>query len=225
MISIFGSTGGSGKAALNELLHAGHQIRVLVRTPTNLVLDEESEAKKENLTIVQGDVRDLEKVKEVLEGTDVVISAIGSAVSFSGRFYWPKLADSTVCAEGINTIITAISQVAHPPQRLISVSTTGLSVTRDVPLLLVPLYHWLLAEPHVDKAKMEKAIINAETEGVIKEFIIVRAALLTDGPKTEKYRTGEGLLGYTVSRQDVGHFVAQNIESKEWVGRFPVIAM
>lgn len=52
-------------------------------------------------------------------------------------------------------------------------------------------------------------------------MVIVRPALLTDGECKEKYRIkAEGDLavkgGYTVSRKDVAHFIAEKLVGEEW---------
>jgi len=219
-IAFFGATGGCCRAALMEVLRAGHLARALLRTPSKLTPLEEG-CPAENLTIVQGDIRDVQKVKEVIDGCDVIMSGIGCYVKFVK--FRPVLLDPNLCKDALDTITSAMTQVERPPKRLIVVSTTGLDKRRDIPIAMVPLYRWLLHEPHEDKRKMEEAVINAGKAGIVDEWIIVRAALLTNGPKTEKYHAGKGIRGYTVSRNDVGHFLSQNLVSKEWVGEFPVL--
>lgn len=60
-------------------------------------------------------------------------------------------------------------------------------------------------------------------EGTIKRILVIRPALLTDGDckadkagrKGEPYRASEKELGgYTVSRKDVAHFIAQAVTDK-----------
>ena len=60
-------------------------------------------------------------------------------------------------------------------------------------------------------------------KGAIKELVVVRPALLTDGEcKADKsegaYRVSEQYLcnGYRVSREDVSHFIATRLFSNEW---------
>lgn len=236
---IFGSTGGCGLAAMRDCLSAGHDVTVLVRSKdklTQLFHQQNSQTNNNeehknnitnndlppNLSVVQGDIRDVDKVKEVIEGRDVIINGVGGVLSFSNPFS-PSLTDPTICHDAISNIISAMSQVSNAPHRLIVVSTTGIDSTRDIPLAMIPLYHWLLHQPHADKKNMEQDIIDAGNKGIIKEWIIVRPALLTEGPLTKTYRAGSGIIGYTISRNDVGHFISQNVVSNEWVGKFPVL--
>ena len=106
-----------------------------------------------------------------------------------------------------------------------AVSTTGMSAKRDIPIAMIPLYHWLLPIPHADKKVMEESVEKAKAEGVIRDFVIVKASLLTDGKKLglDKVRVGwEGgeadgkgpAVGYTVSREDVGGFIFEEVIHK-----------
>eukprot|EP00026_Physarum_polycephalum_P012026 Phypoly_transcript_12291.p1 GENE.Phypoly_transcript_12291~~Phypoly_transcript_12291.p1 ORF type:complete len:204 (+),score=22.08 Phypoly_transcript_12291:153-764(+) len=186
-VAIFGSTGGSGKAAVEEMLKAGHQVTALVRSPAKLLQVLGLAECPSNLSIIQGDIREVHKIKEAIDAQDVIVSTVGGQMSFSNPLH-PTLSDKTICHDAIKCIIEALGKVEKPPNRLIALSTTGIDEARDVPLLMLPLYHWLLSEPHQDKINMEKAIVDAGKHGVIKEWVIIRPAFLTDGPKTEQYR-------------------------------------
>lgn len=121
---------------------------------------------------------------------------------------------------------------------------------KSLPLAWKPLYGYLLAEPHKDKVGAERAVAHcagwswnskedgepgdaimggsdwASREGLpqpgtLKNVLIIRPALLTDGKccadqKGRKaYRVSTEELGsYTVSRRDVAHFVAEAITSR-----------
>ncbi len=77
---------------------------------------------------------------------------------------------------------------------------------------------------------MEKTIADAvsgDTETWISGFIIVRPSLLTNGPALgkAKLRVGsemEPVIGYTVSREDVGQWIFENVVQNEardrWAG-------
>lgn len=102
---------------------------------------------------------------------------------------------------------------------------------------MMPLYHWLLSVPHKDKKRME-ALILAEgekraEERVIGDFVLVRPSLLTDGARlgVAKVRVGEEsgaggagagkpAVGYTISREDVGGWVFDEIVSGDGADRF-----
>lgn len=69
--------------------------------------------------------------------------------------------------------------------------------------------------------------LEAEMEAWIREFVVVRPSLLTNGPALgkEKVRVGTEYapsVGYTISREDVGNWVFENVvgseERERWVG-------
>lgn len=185
-----------------------------------------------HLTVIQGDIRDVQAVARVLNPQPasktstkplyLIISGIGRPPIFSPNPFSPTFDDPTVCQDAITTIFAALRTLppSLPKPVLAALSTTGISSrVRDVPLLMTPLYHWLLAVPHKDKKEME-ALLQAEVAKpannkcrAIKDFVIVRPSLLTDGARlgTNKIRVGtEGgeiaspAVGYTISREDVG---------------------
>lgn len=94
----------------------------------------------------------------------------------------------------------------------------------DVPYLLKPLYRYVLHVPHADKQKAEQ-LLQQNTQ--MKEKIVVRAALLTDGKgrgwgdSSSQCIAQEGKCrGYTISRRDVGEFVAtQAVQGANWVNK------
>ena len=88
------------------------------------------------------------------------------------------------------------------------------------------LYHGLGKEyeagqtpgPHILPAGWEK---DLPSPGWLKSGLVIRAALLTDGPMTKTYRAAVGDFPcYRVSRADVGHFIAEGLlnEWSKWEG-------
>ncbi len=77
MILITGGTGFIGHYIVNELLEAGHELRLLVRNPEGRKFPWQS-----MVEIVEGDVLDLYSLERAMEGVDYVIHA-AAMVSFS----------------------------------------------------------------------------------------------------------------------------------------------
>ena len=139
----------------------------------------------------------------------------------------------------MSVVLDALRELSKPSAKgetairplLTAISTTGLSPTRDVPWLMMPLYHWMLAVPHADKREMEQLVQKAKVEGLVRDFVILRPSLLVDGQRQglQKVRVGwevEGdseknpdrangpAVGYTISREDVGGFIFDEIISQ-----------
>lgn len=219
-VSVFGATGGVASSAVKILLQEGHDVVALVRTPQRLI---DLCGTHEHLRIDKGDVRDKEAVKRAMDGTSVVILGVGAKPSVQlalNPYNLVTVSDKTLCEDAAKVICAAANELARPPKKLIAVSSTGISETRDVPYAFLPLYRLSLHVPHADKKKMEEQI---KAQDAFSQTIIVRGALFTDGPETKNYRVGEGLLGYTISRSDVGHFITKCCSDNTWVGKSPVV--
>jgi NAD(P)H-binding len=136
----------------------------------------------------------------------------------------PSWSDPTLCADATRILIQAASELVPTdrPKRIIVISSTGCDEhKRDVPLIFVPFYHYFFDVPHADKRTMER-IVRDRPEGVYSEAIILRPSLLTDGGKAEEsVRVGEDVMGYTISREDVGivTFKLCRKEGDQYVGK------
>ncbi|KFY15101.1 hypothetical protein V492_02229 [Pseudogymnoascus sp. VKM F-4246] len=125
----------------------------------------------------------------------------------------------------MDALLSAVRALKTPAKpTVVAISSTGISdFGRDIPLAMVPLYHWLLAVPHADKKAMEVAL----SEGVMSEspvlggFVVIRPSFLTDGAVkgvaevkvgVESAKGVENLaVGYTISRGDVGNWIFEEV--------------
>lgn len=80
---------------------------------------------------------------------------------------------------------------------------------------MVPLYSVLLEVPHEDKKIMEDKLTDSG-----EDFTILRASLLVEGEMETGIRVGvedpktgreSEAIGYTISREDAGKWIAQNL--------------
>lgn len=195
----------------------------------------------DNLTIVSGTATDLQPVKDTLQMgrpasgmVDLIVSGIGGKLIMSNPLS-PTLDNPTICQDVARNILTAIrelrdeavTQSAKKAPFLIALSTTGIShVKRDLPIAMMPMYHWMLKVPHDDKAAMEQLIVDEaqrdDAERALAGYVIVRPSLLTDGDAgkgsdLKKVRVGvedAPAVGYTISREDVGQWVFEYLVKK-----------
>ncbi|MBB5619081.1 putative NADH-flavin reductase [Pedobacter cryoconitis] len=70
-VALLGATGKAGQYLLQELLNNGYQVKSLIRKPKDYTLSHPA------LEIVAGDIKDPETAKQLIEGCDAIISAIG----------------------------------------------------------------------------------------------------------------------------------------------------
>lgn len=133
--------------------------------------------------------------------------------------------DPTVCENAIKAVLATIRSLPYSPAPfLAAISTTGISTTRDVPYLLLPIYHGMLKVPHKDKRAMEAHIVGAGP--LLGGFTIVRPTLLTDGEEkgADRIKVGDEskpAMGFTVSRKDVGAWFYRELvagDAGRWAG-------
>ncbi|OBT82671.1 hypothetical protein VE02_08826 [Pseudogymnoascus sp. 03VT05] len=230
---VLGSTGGCALAFLVRALNAGYDCSALVRTPSKLMalLDSKgvsSTTITRHLTVHTGNSKDAATIAPALlirnRPVDLILSAVGGAPKFS-RFGVPSIDDPAVCATSMDALLSAVRTLGAPTKPIVvGISSTGISdFGRDIPLAMVPLYHWLLAVPHEDKKAMEVAMSNdvQSASSAFGGFIGVRPSLLTGGAAkgvaavkvgVESAKGFESLArGYTISREDVGNWIFEEV--------------
>ncbi len=199
-LAVFGGTGHTGRHLLDQALAQGHTVTALARDPRGL-------ATHERLRPVAGDVRDADVVKQVIAGSDAVLSALGQR-------RW----GSTVCTDGMRTILPAMQ--AHGVERLIAVSGYGVADSRHRNLY-VAIARVAIRSLMRDKEGMEELIRASATT-----WTIVRPALLTGGPHTGRYRTGADLrltITSKISYADVADFMLAQLTRNDYACRAAAI--
>ncbi|KAJ6782528.1 hypothetical protein PWT90_01356 [Aphanocladium album] len=214
-IAFLGASTGVGLAALKHSLEAGHQCVALCREPKKL-----DALQAPNLKVIKGNAHNVEVVSQLIvapDGTlvDEIITTIG------GKFSASKMGidQPQVCEMGMDTLLAAIAAArekgATGAPHIIACSSTGMSkFGRDIPVLMVPLY-LSLKVPHTDKIKMEEKLVASG-----EKFTVIRASLLTNGESEKVIRVGiedpktgfeSKAIGYTISREDAGKWIARNL--------------
>jgi putative NADH-flavin reductase len=203
---IIGASRGIGKALLEEALQDGHTVRVLARDPGRI--DPTDKA----LEVIKGDVRDLEAVSKVIRDMDVVCSCIGVPITF-------KPVD--LFAEAAKNLVQAVQQ--QPGLKLIAVTGIGAGDSKGhggflYDRIFKPLF---LRTIYEDKDREEEIIMASTTD-----WLIVRPAGLTNGPRTGKYRIItdlEGSVATRISRRDVADFILSEMVQPTQFGKTPLI--
>ncbi|PGH29826.1 hypothetical protein GX50_07405 [[Emmonsia] crescens] len=236
-IAFFGATGGCANACLTFTLKNGYKASALARTPSKLQALLISQGLDQatidnNLTIIQGNARDIEAVKRTIcpernngKAVSVIISALGATPKLVSSIQPISLDDPSICEDATKIILSAVEAVLPPTANqqekpiFVVVSTTGISDgPGDVPFFLHPLYRFL-AVPHEDKKKMEQAVFGSSKRS-LRAAVAVRPTLLTGdhsiasgkGWKTLKVGTEQSpAKGYSIQRADVGEWIFEEI--------------
>jgi hypothetical protein len=143
-----------------------------------------------------------------------------------------------LCTSAFLTVSRVVSQGQPTAPKFVVLSTMGLTPNSKavIPIPLRPLYGWMLHQPHVDKRGLEAVAFHAigkeyeagqtpgkpvlkqgwkqtlPAEGWAKHGVVIRAAMLNDGPDKEVYKATVGdRYAWFISRKDVAHFIVEEL--------------
>jgi putative NADH-flavin reductase len=201
-IAIFGATGKTGILTVYQALDKGHVVTAFARDPSRVTITHK------NITIIQGDILDYEKVKLAVEGQDAVISTLG----------YDKNRKNTILSEGTGNIIRAMNEFRV--KRFICMSAAGI-FKNDAGFLfgriIIPLF---LNQVYEDKIRQMEIIKQSDLE-----WVIIRPTSLTDAPKTGSYKiTADKPATSRIPRADVADFMLKLITNKQYDGQIPAIS-
>ena len=204
---VVGANGRTGRILTERALERGHEVTALVREPAG------AEEPRERLRFVHGDILVPGTLPPAMEGQDAVVSLVAPHPRRNGRVY----------VEGTRNLADAA--VRAGVRRLVVVSAEGAGVN---PARLPFFYRIVLRIPVV--ARLYPDIARMETELMARtdmDWTIVRAAVLSDGPRTGEYRTEVGDVvpgGARISRADLAEFLLTVVESGGYVRQRVAIA-
>jgi putative NADH-flavin reductase len=201
-ITVFGASGKTGILLVYQALEKGHLVVAFTRRMASFPIQHK------NLRIIEGDILDYNKVKEAVEGQDVVMSTLG----VNERKY------NTILSDGTKNIIRAMNECGL--KRFICMSSAGV-LGNDGGFIfgkiIVPL---MLKQVMADKKRQLQALRDSGLE-----WVAVRPPYLTDSPKTGKYRISSGAPEYrSVPRNDVADFMLKLMTDKQYDRQVPAIA-
>ena len=245
---VFGATGGTGRALVEQALEQGHAVTAFARDPAKV------RSAHQNLTVVKGNMLDYDSVEAAVKGQDAVLSALGvrppvgtivllafafqilarvlalhGPAGLSIRIGGPVLAllilsrRSSALSEGTRNIVRAME--THGVRRLICESSLGVGDSRGrlgilYNLILVPLF---LRNIFADKEAQESII---QTSGL--DWVVVRPTSLTNGPRRKVYRAGMGIGHWfrptKISRADAADFMLKQLTDDTYLRQTPGVA-
>ena len=206
-VVVFGASGGTGQEIIKQALEQGHEVTAFARDAAKLTI------KVSKLRIIEADVlKDQSAIASAIAGREAIICALGVANS---------LKSAGLIAGGLAAIVPAAKK--HDVRRLILISAFGVGdSSRIAPLVPRLMYRLLLGDIYRDK-KAGEDIVKAS--GL--DWTIIHPVMLTTGPRTGTYRSGErlDLRGIPkVSRADVAHFALAQLEDKTFLRKTVVIS-
>jgi uncharacterized protein YbjT (DUF2867 family) len=209
-VLVIGATGGSGRAAVNQLLSAGHTVTVFSRRAQPTA----SDAASERLCSFVGDAMDAAAIERAVQGQDAVVVTLGiSENPLRVRLLGPAHTPLDVRSTGTRHVIAAMRK--HGVRRLVVQTTYGVGQTRDKLDLVNKLFFSLLLKPQIADTELQ----NEEVSVSDLDWVIVQPVHLTDGAEDDPpFVSTEGERArMKVSRNSVARFLAEAVASPAFV--------
>src|SRR5918995_1657710 len=215
---IFGATGGTGRRLVERAIAEGHEVTAFVRNPSRMT------ARHQRLKVIVGDAFDPGHVRGAVAANEAVISVLGSRQPSNPLR--PRSPGDPNCpaSAGSGNIIAAMKE--HGLRRFVCQTAWGVGESKQDPgfagaFIMNVLVPPLLRDEYAEKEAQERIIRESDLE-----WIIVRPMILTNGPWTNDYRTGDDLnrgRGPYISRADVADFVMREFTADTFGRSTPAI--
>lgn len=192
---ILGGTGATGKVLMNKAIKNNHEVTVLVRSPSKILLEHQK------LTVIEGDVLDLEILNKAFKDQDVIVSCLAGDDNNK----------SDVITRMTQNIIEAMSN--NNLKRYISISSAG--VHDEFSFLTNLIVKMFYRNAIADHKSAVELIMKSPLD-----YTVARPLSLTDGPCTQSYRqTSVGVPrgGKNISRCDLADFLLKVAEEQSYI--------
>jgi putative NADH-flavin reductase len=203
IVAILGATGRTGRLVVQELLARGHQARVLVRSAVSAPAD---------TCAVVGDARDPAALRSLVDGCDVVISALG-----------PVGGDRRLHREVAPLLIAAMTDAGV--SRFIGISGAGIDVPGDCKSRRDRLISSMIRVFGGDAAA-DKVIEYQSWRDSGLDWTLVRPPRLRGGPSTGwiDHDAHISTKSKTITRADLASFIAGLVDRTAYQRQAPFVA-
>ncbi|HWO97233.1 MAG TPA: NAD(P)H-binding protein [Bacillus sp. (in: firmicutes)] len=204
-IAIVGGNGKVGRFIAKRALEGGYQVRMLVREPTKLTNTDE------RIEIMKGDAQDINSIRSLLKGCDIVINTLGQPVK-----------DSPIYSVVTQSILTEMDELGI--RRYIGVTGGSLDITGDNKNIInkigARIFRFLFPEMMADK-KLELEILARSDV----EWTLVRLPFVVEGSATGNIKESlTDMPGIKIRNTDIADFIIYQINDKKYIRKTPFIA-
>ncbi|GMR24259.1 MAG: hypothetical protein BMS9Abin37_2780 [Acidobacteriota bacterium] len=209
-ILIVGATGGSGRAAIEELLCAGHWVTAFSRHADELA------GISDAVAIFNGDATNQEDVDRAVRGHDAVIVTLGiSENPLSVRLFGSARTPLDVRSAGTRNVIRAMR--THGVRRLVVQSSFGVGETRNDLRPLDRLFFSLVLKPQITDTEAQELEVRAS--GL--DWVLAQPVHLTDDDNDGMpFASADGQVRkMNISRKCVARFLVHAAYAPDYVGR------
>jgi nucleoside-diphosphate-sugar epimerase len=230
-ITLFGSTGPTGRRTLLKLIERNHTVVAVARNPAALDDIQIPQEKSHLLVIRKGDVMDASSLEKIFmvngSPVDMVLSAVGGKVN-TNIFGLVKGLPTSVYSEGTKNVLEAMRNAKLPKTTRLVVMSSN-SHDTETPFFYRKIIKPRLMPLYDDMDKME-AYIEEQAKEDDFEYTIVRAVYIHDGrwlgPALGKYLAKPKLEKgdkWWLHYDDTASFLVKElVEAQKWRNTFVV---
>ena len=231
---VLGASGATGMQVVEQLIHKGVHVKVLVRMPEKLPAAWKN--LNDRLTIIKAGVSEIteEELATYVDGCEAIISCLGHNLTFRGIYGKPRL----LVKNAVQLAYHAVKKLnPQSPVRFVLMNTAGIlnqDIDESISLaqkILTALLRIFLP-PYLDNEKAAAFLRNKKGDVSI-EWVIVRPDTLINEDKVTNYqiyasptRSAVFNPGQT-SRINIAHFIASLITDQQtwhkWKKQMPVV--
>lgn len=207
-VIIFGASGGIGKWAVRHALSKGYSVTAYLRNPQKLAMHDEK------LKVVKGEISDYNTMFSALQGMDAAIWCVG--IPMTGKY------ENMESLEGHKNLLKAMNEAGV--KRLVDWGTPSIPFESDKKsfITVVP---GIMAGLFLKKAKEEMVAIGELLKTSDLDWTMVRFMAPQNTDYTGKVKIGFGdvKMSFAISREDIGAFMVDQVESKDYIRSMPII--
>jgi putative NADH-flavin reductase len=207
---IIGANGAIGKLVLEEMLRHNHSIFAYVRKKDSI------KTSHKNLTIIEGNLQDGQKLESSIQQVDVVISALGPHMDMSRKV------KSTPIADGHKLIIRLMQK--HNKKRFITMGTPTIQFKDDVKHYTNTLLPWIpriLFPTGYKEYRLIGEIMNSsDLDWTVVRFLDPKAKHINNNYEVRLDGKTTRLM---ISRENIAHFINKVASEDLYIRQMPLI--
>lgn len=214
-ILILGATGRTGKHILEQSLHKGHIVHVLVRDKSKLNLSHNQ------LHIFEGNPANITAIEQAMKGCEAVLSALN--ISRTSDFPWAGLrTPKDFLSDTMNKTVAVCNKLQC--KRILAITAWGVNESRkEIP----GWFRWFIDNsnikfPYRDHGKLEEILKSSSLE-----WTIIRPVGLTNSATEKIVKVSFNGLpkpGLIISRRNVARFMIAALEEHTYIRELPTIS-
>jgi len=207
-VLVIGSTGGSGRAAVQQLLARSHEVTAFTRGVAQAF------PSHPRLRIAQGDVLNEDSVLAAVVGQDAVVVTLGIRENpLRVRLWGSQRTPIDVRSAGTRNVISAMRQAGV--RRLVVQTSYGVGATRDRLGWIDGLIFSLVLKPQITDTELQNEdVVQSGLDWVLAQPVHLTDDAVADEPFLSTM--GDTAL-MKVSRNSVGRFLAEAVEGLRFV--------